>query len=75
MLEFCRDVFGHIGKQLDEKQNLISKFIMSSTGKKVVTTHIVPTTSRSKGNEAIMQFRQLIENNVGNIFPQKLCRK
>ena len=72
---FCPDDFGNTGKQLDEKQSLISKFIMSFTGKQVVTTHMPPNISRSDDNKTIMQFGQLIEYNMRKIFLQKPCRK
>ena len=36
--------------------------------------HILPNTSRSKGNEA-MKFDQLIEYNMRNIFVEKSCTK
>ena len=36
--------------------------------------HILPNISRSKGNQK-MKFGQVIEDNKGNIFLQKSCRK
>ena len=31
-LIFCRDFFGHMGKQLDKKANIISEFVTSQPG-------------------------------------------
>ena len=39
----------------------------SQTGKKIITTHILPNISRIKGNQAI-KFGQLIEYQVKNFF-------
>ena len=36
--------------------------------------HILPNTSRSKGNQG-MKFGQLIEHNLRNIFVEKSCTK
>ena len=38
----------------------------SQTGKKIITTHILPNISRIKGNQAI-KFGQLIEYQVTNL--------
>ena len=53
------------------KLRLISKFMMSKTGKQTKVILISPITSRSKGNQAI-KFGQLIEYNVKNNFLQKM---
>ena len=53
---------------------LISKFMTSQPGKETIAIHILPNTSRSKGNE-IIKFGQFIEYNKRNIFPQKSCKK
>ena len=42
----------------------------SQTGQQVITIHILPNISRSKGNHT-MKFRQLIEFNMRNIFLEK----
>ena len=55
-------LIGHIGKR---HQRL---------GSKLLHLHILPNTSRSKGNQ-VTKFVQLIEHNVRNIPLQKLCRK
>ena len=40
------------------------------TSQPVIPIHILPNTSRSKGNQTI-KFGQLIENNTKNIFLEK----
>ena len=52
------------------KLRSVSKFMMSSTGKLVITIYILPNKSRSKGNQAL-DLGQLIENNIRNIFLEK----
>ena len=52
---------------------LIQKLVTLQTGQ-LITIHILPDISRSKGNQA-MKFGQLIEYNVRNIFLQKSCMK
>ena len=44
----------------------------SKTGQQVVAMHILPNISRSKDNQA-MEFGQLIESNIRNIFLKKSC--
>ena len=51
-----------------------SKFMASQPGKQIFAIHILPNISRSKSNQAI-KFRQLIDNNVRNIFLQKSSKK
>ena len=46
----------------------------SSNGKQILTIHILPNISRTKGNQT-MKFGQLIEINVKNIFLEKLYIK
>ena len=53
---------------------LISKFMTSQTGKKIIAIHLLLNISRSKGNQAI-KFGQVIDYNARNIFLQKSCRK
>ena len=43
------------------------------TDKQIIAIHIFPNIL-SKRNQAV-KFRQLIENNVGNIFFENSCRK
>ena len=51
-----------------------SKFLASQPGKQIFAIHILPNISRSKSNQAI-KFRQLVDNNVRNIFLQKSSKK
>ena len=46
----------------------------AQAGEKVITIHILPNISRSKGNQAI-KFGQLIKNCMRNFFLQKSWRK
>ena len=48
--------------------------MMPQTGKQIITIHILPNISRSKGNQA-MEFYQLIEYNITNIFLEKAYTK
>ena len=57
-LKFCSNLLGHVGKRLDNKDKI----------KQIITAHILPIISRSKGNQT-MKFGQLIEYNIFfNIF-------
>ena len=49
------------------KPRLILKFMMSQTGRQIITMHILANISRSKSSQK-MKFVQLIENNMRNIF-------
>ena len=46
----------------------------SQPGKQTIAIHILPTISRSKGNQT-MKLGRLIECNIRNIFLQKSNRK
>ena len=46
----------------------------SQPGKQTIAIHILPTISRSKGNQT-MKLGRLIEFNIRNIFLQKSNRK
>ena len=46
----------------------------SQTREQIISIHILPIISRNKGNQA-MQFGQLVEYNLRNIFLQKSYRK
>ena len=46
----------------------------SQTGQQIITIHILPSISRSKGNQTI-KFDQLIEYNMRNIFLEKSYTK
>ena len=49
---------------------VISKFMTSQTGKQIITIHILPNISRSKGNQT-MKFGHLIAHNMRKIFLKK----
>ena len=44
----------------------------SQLGEQAIVIHILPNNSRSRGNQT-MEFGQLIEHNMRNIFLQKSC--
>ena len=71
---FLSCLFGYVEKRLDKKVKFNSKFMTSQNGQQIITIHILPNTSRDKGNQA-MKFGQLIEYNVRNFFLQISCRK
>ena len=48
--------------------------MMSQAGTQTITLYLLPDISKSKDNQT-MEFGQLIENNVRNIFLRKSCRK
>ena len=57
-------------KGLIRKLMLISKFMISLTGQKIITMHTFPNFSKSKGSQT-MKFGQIIELNMRNIFREK----
>ena len=76
--------FGHVGapsafngfceKQLDKKAKLNFKIYDVTTWETNNSIRILPDISRSKSNQA-MEFGQLIEYNMRNIFLEKSCTK
>ena len=44
--------------------------MVSQNGQEIITIHILPNISKSKGNQ-IMKFGQLIEYNMASIFLEK----
>ena len=56
-----------VEKLLDQKLWLISIFMTPQAEQKLITIHILPNISRSKGKQTI-KFDQLIEYNTSNIF-------
>ena len=52
------------------KLGLISKFLVSQTGQQIFTIYILLNISRSKDNQT-MNFGQLVEYKIGNIFLEK----
>ena len=59
---------------LIKKIRSISKLITSKPGEKSNCIHILPNTSRSKGNQTI-KFGQLIEYNMTSILLENSCTK
>lgn len=41
-------LFGFVEKRLNKKAMIISKFITSQTGQRLITTHMLPNMSRNK---------------------------
>ena len=74
VFRFLSWLFVYVEKQLDEKAKVNFKISDVLTGQKISTIHILPSISRSKGNQA-MKFGQLIKYNVKNIFLEKSYRK
>ena len=58
-------IFGYVGKRLDQKVKVFSKFMTPQTGKQIILIHILLKISRSKGTY-IMKLGQLIEYNMSN---------
>ena len=73
-LNFCPELSVMEENGLIKKVTLISKFMLSQTGKQIIPIHILSNISRSKSNQA-MKYGQLIQYNVRYIFLQKSCRK
>ena len=59
---------------LIRKLRLISKFMALQTEYQIISIHIFPDTSGSKGIQS-MNFGQLIEYNVRYIFSSKIIQK
>ena len=66
-LNFCLDL-------LVKKKTAWLEFMKSQPGWLLITMHILPNISQSKGNQTI-KFDKSIEYNKRNIFLQKSCRK
>ena len=56
------------------KLRLLSKLMTSKPGKQTIAIHILPNTSRSKGNQTMI-FGQLIEHIMRTIFLEKSYAK
>ena len=81
----------YVENDLMGKLRLISKFMTSQTGQKIISIHITPNISRSKsnqpmkgvkerskgskGNERSKGNQSVIKHSVRNIFLQKSCKK
>ena len=70
LFSFCFEFLVMCKNDLIRKIRLISKFIRSQPAKQAIALHIMPKISRSKDNWT-MEFGQLIEYNMRNIFLQK----
>ena len=64
---FLSWLFGYVEYDLIRKLWLILKFMTSQTGQEIITIHILPSISRSKGNQ-VMKFGRLKERNLTSIF-------
>ena len=73
-LHFCLKFLFIQKNGLIKKVLLISKFMTSQTGQKIITIHISPGISRSEGSQAL-KFGQLIKYSVRSTFFQKSCGK
>ena len=73
-LYLCFDILVMQKNDLTRKLWLISIFMTSQAGQKIIITLKLPNISRRKGNQ-YMKFCQLIKYNMRNIFLQILCRK
>ena len=68
-------IFGHIGKRLDKNAKVnFQIYDVTNWIIKTIVIHILPELARSKGNQT-MEFGQLIEYNMRNIFLENLCTK
>ena len=67
-------LFGHVGKRLDKKDQVIFNFMTSQPGQQTTVICISPNISRSKGNQTT-KFGQLTECNMRNIFLEKSFTK
>ena len=59
--------FGHIGKRLDKRAKVISRFVTSRTGKQTIVINILPDISKNKSNQT-KKFGRLTEYSVRNLF-------
>ena len=73
-LSFCPDFLLIYKNGLIRKLWLVSKFVKSQAGQQMITIHILPNISRSKGSQA-MKFGHLTKYSMRNILLQESCRK
>ena len=59
--------FRHIGKRVDKRAKVISRFVTSRTGKQTIVINILPDISKTKSNQT-KKFGRLIEYSVRNLF-------
>ena len=56
--EFCPDFAVHVGKRFDKKAKVNFKIYDIIKWRQIITTHILPNNSRSKGSQK-MKYEQL----------------
>ena len=66
--------FGHVEKQLDQKDQVNFKICDVTNLKQTIAIHVLPNISRSKSNQTMI-FGQLIEYKMRNIFLEKSYTK
>ena len=66
--------FGHVEKQLDQKDKVNFKICDVTNLKQTIAIHVLPNISRSKSNQTMI-FGQLIEYKMRNIFLEKSYTK
>ena len=74
ILTFLSWLFGYVKNNFIRRFRLIPKFLTLQTGQQIITIHILPNISRSKGNQAV-KFGRLIKYNVKDTFLQNSYRK
>ena len=72
---FSSYFFGHVGKQLDNKDKIDFKIYVVINWEKTTEIHMLPNISRSKGNQtkkrACFKFKKKTE--LSQIFPKRFC--
>ena len=69
-LNFCLDFLVMQENDLIREIRLISKFMTSQPGKQTIGIHILPSMSRTNGNQT-MKFGQLIKYKMRKFFLEK----
>ena len=67
-------LFGQVGKWIDGKEAKINFKVYFVIYKQIITKYVLPKISWSKSNQA-MEFGQIIDHDVRNIFLQKSCKE
>ena len=67
-------LFRQVGKWADDKEAKINFKVYVGIYKQIITKYVLPKISRSKSNQA-MEFGQIIDHDVRNIFLQKSCKE
>ena len=71
---FVLKIFKFLSWLVGQEKTAWLEFMKSQPGWLLITIHILPNISQSKGNQTI-KFDKSIEYNKRNIFLQKSCRK